>query len=113
MSSFSIKNLIIFILFFCSIKSKFAAKQNLNFNYTVLAGEQNQTIISWARNNVALTIGMFIGVLIIIILLICIIACSIVLRKKYKNFASKISHASLVGEAVENRESRDSSDILS
>ena len=109
MTSFSMKKLIILICFFTFIKSKLIIEQYPNFNYTVLAGQQNQTISGWIRNNILLTIGMCIGVLIIIILLICIITCSIVLRNKYKNFYSKIHNVSY---SSERNESRDSSDIL-
>ena len=110
MTSFSMKSLIIFIFIFSFIKSKLIIEQNPNFNYTVLAGQQNQTISGWIKNNVLLTIGMCIGVVIIIILLICIITCSIVLRQKYKNFYSKINNVSY---SSERNESKDSSDILS
>ena len=109
MTSFSMKSLIIFICFFPFINSKLIIEQNLNFNNTVLAGQQNQTISDWIRNNVPIFIGMCIGVVIIIILIICIITCSIVLRQKYKNFYSKINNVSY---SSEREESKDSSDIL-
>ena len=109
MTSFSMKSLIIFICFFPFINSKLIIEQNLNFNYTVLSGQHNQTISDWIRNNVPIFIGMCIGVVIIIILIICIITCSIVLRQKYKNFYSKINNVSY---SSEREESKDSSDIL-